>query len=518
MVKNKISIYLLKNNILNEYDILKEGYRVLHEYNDGKILYYSPTNIYQPKWLHSFFRIDDDGLKNASSQAILLVTLSIEDETKIFAVVFGHGIHMLKDNVVEERFGLITLLNLIGENQIKRINRTNIGGSKKVSDEQVPATTNINEFGFQIDRDLLKKVHAKIDNDFLGKCMVVGGDLLSLSTERDVDNIEELLTYCCQTYQKTDYKTHFDWIDNISPINKDKDLINVLDEQLVTQINERNNEKVMLALPELINWEDISGFRYSGDTSKVEYDDIELETFVDIHTSFENIQQVKNKRINHISANENRAISYWDAYRCLFAEIAYNGKHYCLSDKKWYEISINFIQSVEVGYNSISKSEYTLQDYDHSTESEYNEDIASNMDNAISLDQKNVMFGGSYSRIEICDIFTDDKKLIHIKHNNGSSYMSHLFNQATVSAELLTDSSFRILANQKVHEVSGEYSFEDNLNPRDYTVIIAIIDKYDDEIPRLPFFSKVSIRYAAQRIRAFGYNVEILKIQNIKDH
>ena len=40
MAKSKISIYLLKDNIVDEDDIFKDGYDVLYEFNEDKILYY----------------------------------------------------------------------------------------------------------------------------------------------------------------------------------------------------------------------------------------------------------------------------------------------------------------------------------------------------------------------------------------------------------------------------------------------------------------------------------------------
>lgn len=516
MAKNKISLYLIKDHLTDKNDIFKDGYDILHEYSENKILYYNSSFVSPPKWLNDFFNLADDSLKIASSKAVLLVRHTINQEERLFALAFGHGLYMLKDNVVEPRFGLITLLNLVGENKIKRINKFNIGGNKKVSDEQVPTTTNINDFGFQFNQDLLKKAYAKIDDEILGKCIVEGGSLFNLSVENTVNNIEMLIDYCYRTYKKDDYKRRFDWIDNIAPV-KDKNLIDELNRQLVVEINEENNEKVMFALPDLIEWENIAGFKYSGDSNTI-YDDIDLDTFIYKYETFESIGEIKNKKIHIVSADNGTTLMSWSAYKCLFADIEYRGKQYCISDRSWYEISNDFVVSVNQRYSQIRQSDFALPNYNHKDEGTYNGSIIDEVDNIISLDRKLVMYGGGRSKFEICDIFSLDKKIIHVKHNRGSSCMSHLFNQATVSAELLTEPSFRILANQKIQEISDEYLFDDDFNPRNYTVIIAIIDKYEDELPRIPFFSKVAIRYAAQRIQAFGYKVEIMKIRNIKEN
>jgi len=515
MAKNKISLYLVKAHINDVASIFKDGYAVLHEYSEKKVLYYNPSFVKPPKWLNDFFNIRNESLKIASSKAVLLVRRTINQRECLFVLTFGNGLYMLKDNIVEPRFGLITLLNLIGENKIKRINKTNIGGNKKVSDEQVPTTTNINDFGFQINQDLLKKAYARIDDEVLGKCIVEGGSLFNLSVENTVDNIDTIIDYCFQTYKKEDYKRQYDWIDNIAPV-KDKTLTNNLNSKLVDEINEKNNEKVMFALPDLIEWENIDGFKYSGDLITI-YDDINLDTFISKYEPFDSIEEIKNKRVHSVSANDGTILMSWSAYKCIFADIEYGGKQYCISDRNWYEINSDFVNSVNQRYNQIRKSEFRLPNYNHKDEGTYNNGIIDELDNIISLDRQIVMYGGGQSKFEICDILSLDKKIIHVKHNRGSSCMSHLFNQATVSAELLTELSFRILANQKIREISDEYLIEEDFNPRDYTVIIAIIDRYEDELPRIPFFSKVAIRYAAQRIQAFGYNVEIMKIQNVKE-
>ena len=512
MTKNKISLYLVKEHIVNVDDLFKEGFTVLREYSENKMLYFNPSDSIQPKWLDEFFHITNDSIWNSNSKAVLLIKRTIDDVNRSFVITFGLGIHMLKDNTLEERFGLITLLNLIGEDQIKRINKSNIGGSKKISDEQVPRATSINEFGFQIDRDLLKKAYGKINDEQLGKCLVVGGSLFGLHQEVDINNIGEFADYCYRTYLKQDYKRQFDWIDNISPI-KDKELIIILDDILVEKINNREYDCVMLSQPEIISWSDVKCFKYSGERTNT-YDDINLDSFVAVYPPFDCIEQIKNKKIHIIPADGSPSFSDWSAYKCLSAEIEYRGKHYCLSDRKWYMINDGFVESTEKKYQQIPQSDFFLPDYNHKDEGVYNQDVANSSDELFLLDRKNVIYGGGHSKVEICDILTSDKRIIHIKHNYSSSCMSHLFSQATVSSELLKVEDFRGLANEKIDEES--FKFNSSFRADEYTVVLGIIDMSNDDLPHLPFFSKVSIQYAAQRIHAFGYKVEIMKIKNIK--
>lgn len=75
----------------------------------------------------------------------------------------------------------------------------------------------------------------------------------------------------------------------------------------------------------------------------------------------------------------------------------------------------------------------------------------------------------------------------------------------------MSDGEFRSLANLKIKEETdnGEFLIHNNSNP---TVILAIISKLNEERSPIPFFSKIALRHAARRLRAFGCNVSIKNI------
>lgn len=71
-----------------------------------------------------------------------------------------------------------------------------MGSNQKQSQEQMPRATNINEFGFDLERDLIKTVTGKCEDETFGKANLIGGDIFSVLVERDINNIEEFLVYC----------------------------------------------------------------------------------------------------------------------------------------------------------------------------------------------------------------------------------------------------------------------------------------------------------------------------------
>ena len=122
--------------------------------------------------------------------------------------------------------------------------------------------------------------------------------------------------------------------------------------------------------------------------------------------------------------------------------------------------------------------------------------------------------GGSGNAIEPCDVAIG-KTLIHIKNNGGSSYLSHLFNQATNSCQLLKDNSFREKLKEKLLNNNITDLIDNNFNASDYTIVLGIINKNHNERPHIPFFSKVSIKYAATLILNLGYKFKLKTIKRV---
>jgi uncharacterized protein (TIGR04141 family) len=76
-------------------------------------------------------------------------------------------------------------------------------------------------------------------------------------------------------------------------------------------------------------------------------------------------------------------------------------------------------------------------------EGPYNERLSKALQGAILLDKRTVSRSQA-TAIEICDVVTKTKQLVHVKRGTSSSSLSHLFAQGVVSAELLhMDSDFR---------------------------------------------------------------------------
>ena len=184
MAKVNLSIYLVKKDITS-FDDIVENAIVLQQYDENSIAYYNTSFVREPDWLGNFFNISNENLKTANARVLFLKKIIVSDgTTRIFAITFGYGKTLLKDDVCEEQFGLKIVLNTIARNKIRKISKTDIGKNYKQSQEQMPRESDIGEFGFDIDRDLIKYVTGKSEDEQFGKAIISGGDIFNLVIEK----------------------------------------------------------------------------------------------------------------------------------------------------------------------------------------------------------------------------------------------------------------------------------------------------------------------------------------------
>lgn len=512
--KNRLSIYLIKENFTHEYEIVKY-YSYKESISDIGTLYVVNSSDKTPDWVHTFFgdHINLTGVFTANARALFLVKAKIDSgqTERIFALTMGYGRNMLCDDVIEEQFGLKVVLNTIKPSSLRRIGKINIGGNQKISSEQLPLKSDINEFGFDISRDIVSSIAGESDDTQYTTGILAGSDILVLSASVNISNIREFLVKTYQKYCLTTYRQNFGWIDQIQFI-KDTHLLEALNKEMLRQINEPS-DNFWMAVPEIINWEEISGFQYAGGI----YDDIKIE--IVINKSFRNplvsIDQLKSKRIYVIDAVSDAPRRSWSAYHCLYGELEYQGHSYCINSGKWYRVSKDFHDQIIEDYARTKISSIEFDDCPASIkyEKDYNSTFQKKHSTTfILLDSEIIVYGGGYSKVELCDLLSKDAELIHIKPYSGSSTLSHLFNQATVSAELLlSDASFRDKANKKIKTQTDDDSFIID-DPHNIKIVFGIISKHTLDLPNIPFFSKVTFRYAKNRLRAFGLDISIKTI------
>ena len=533
---NKLSIYLIKEEYSVHKDILKDFDNLKsQQINTIGTLYYTEAHIYEPSWIKGFFgssfnnsqsddsenRLDQGKLKlfNAGSKAILITEIQCDPEAKrIFAIPFGYGRFMLNNGVWEERFGLKVTLNTVDPNYLRSIDKQSMSSVPKHAKEQISRDGVAADFGIDIEQDLIQSITGKSREKSFGKT-ITGKDSFNVSTKVDLSNIKDFLKACYEKFRSNEYKKDFSWIDQIAEI-KDPQLVEELNGILVENIKSEELDKIWMAVPEIVDWADVSGFKYRNRKEEETEDDIDLPGFLNSLPEDEkenlSIDILKKRRVFCFSASTDELKHEWRGHNCLYCEIIDDKKKktYLLSNSKWYEVESSFAQQINSDFQHLRDqgSSSSFPHYKHKNENNYNEKVAQSDSKLCCMDKKIISHGGGYSKIEFCDLLTKNNEIIHVKRYGGSSVLSHLFNQGVVSGELfLGDSDFRHKVNDILPYTHKLTNPDSKPRSSDYQIVFAIISSSNKKL-EIPFFSKVSLRNAKRRLETYGYKVSLQKI------
>jgi uncharacterized protein (TIGR04141 family) len=429
-------------------------------------------------------------------------------ERRIFAITFGFGRSLLKPDVSEKRFGLKVVLNRIGDNKLRTVDRKNFDTMQTHTITQMNRECEIADFGLDLRQILLRAVTGKPeDKDFASRFS--GADGLNINCVVSLPTLIEKCRRIFEAYLSEEYRERFPGVDSINEI-KDGILLTTLNNELIDRLKGGDTENVYFAVPEFLELTEIEGFSFkrTDDPKPDLYVDDFIATLRDIDSI--DIDILKRRRVWVTYASSDFVEDRWRVFDCLNCELLYNGSNYILSEGKWYEIETSFVSSVNRDIASIPISRVAFVAAINEKEPDFLKRIQiEDADNLALCDQKKIYFGGGHSVIEFCDIFSSNREIIHFKRYSGSSVLSHLFSQGVVSATAFaSDSVFRKEVNRILPKSHSIPEADIALNPRDFEIVFGIISKNSVGLPgSLPFFSKVALLAAKREI------VNILKFR-----
>ena len=512
--KTKLSIYLIKSDC--DFDSIIDASKKLrsHPIEGVGAVYYCASHPHRPPWVESFFgnAVDAGDMVSSSASALLVSAVDTVDGVRCFALAFGYGYLLINKDAIEDRFGIKTVLNSAPRDSIRRVKKTAITGNSRRSDEQMPRKSTISDFTLDVESDLVGAITATCEVEGLFSGTVTGADSLTVSADVSIGGVVEYLRKVYDVYKGDKYKEDFAWIDHMTPVRSPA-LKEILDKEVISQVN-RRSPMVYMAVPGLLQWETVEGFRYS--PSGCLYDDVLIDDVIgSLRKPLTKIDQLKSKTIYVIDVASGEIYERWSAYRCLCAEIEHDEKQFCLNGGEWYRVDKDYVKQVNESYELMPISDINLPKYGGcKNEAEYNELVASSGNEiCLLMDQKFIYHGGYGSKMELCDILTSDRRFVHVKRYSGSSTLSHLFNQGLCTAELTrSDAAFVERANEVIESQAGGASYAiSSESPKE--VVYAIITKRADDRPRIPFFSKIALRSVQRRLNAMGVDVAIKAVK-----
>jgi uncharacterized protein (TIGR04141 family) len=480
---------------------------------EADVLFVAASPPHAPAWSrfltpHVAGNLDD--LLTASSSAALI----FEVAGRLFAVTFGQGRHLLDPEAYQQDFGLKVVLNTVEPTQLKSVDAKTIDETTLHTRRDVSRDSSFTAFGLDISRDLLRAVTGTPQDDTLAH-RLTGADALGLWTRAQLPELPALAERLLRAYDSDEYKRNFDFVDYLRP-EKRAGRLSELEHALVDALNARDIDDAHMAAPEVLDPLDLSGFRFSSQDTDELHPDPRISVYLDSREGDDiTLESLKADRLIAVRS-DSETYRRWSVYRSLVYEVALKGDLYVLTGGDWFRINLDFKQRVYDEANALDRRT-DLPPADPGTDEDaYNLKAAAALD-AVCLDKK-LVFDGGPDRMEICDVLTRDGGLIHVKQRGASSTLSHLFAQGVNSAErLLQDQEFRRQAREVVEREDA--SFADVL-PRDrphdpsaFDITFAVITRSNRQTPlTLPFFSVVSLRAAATRLRAFGFRVSVAEV------
>ena len=512
----RLTVYRIKDDWVTDNAFLRHE-EVAHEHRveigrrKVAVVYTKTSSPNLPKWA-SFFegQVPPESISTVSTASALMV-VSVDGGT--YALAFGQGRHLLEQDSHEDRFGLLVTLNTLGDESIKSIDKKRFDAILKQAREQASKESNPVDFGIDVEQDLLRSITGRPEDASLGR-RLTGMDALTAVVRVDLEALPDLVERYTKCYESDEYKKSVPWVDHFSEV-KDGELTRNLQIEVLRLIRDGEHDFVWICAPDIIDWDRVYGFRYGFRKRDPVVFDIHLDGLLaELKDDEElSVEWLHKKKIYCVDEYDS-TIARWSAFKCLYAEVVYNDETYLLSGGGWYRVTKEFVDTIDNAVKQIPTCDYSFPIYDHEGEGDYNEYVCEqDPSQAVLMDKKTIQHGGGYSKIEFCDVFIGGTRIVHVKRYGGSGTLSHLFAQGVVSGELFqSDVAFREKVNDRLPEVFQLNELATPPGQKGYEIVFAIISVSPGSELNLPFFSRLGLRYAAQRLAAFGYKVSVAKI------
>ncbi len=484
---------------------------------DGSRLYYGRSYNGAPAWI-PFISAGLDNLRidiiNQGGLALLFIP--IDNRYMVFS--FGYGNHKLSGTGWEKDFGIKVVLNSIDPDKVKSLDAKTIDTVVMTRRVQLSKENRIRDFGFEIDRDLLKSIAGKASDESFAK-VLSGGENLTCNCDVAVDTLLNKAEEIYEQYNSEAYQENYGWIDNIK-VENDIFIIEALQTEVINRLNnllDGNHADLDLASPDIIDFSSTAFYKIRGYSSRDIFHFIDTETIVNNMLDYDiteiEIEQVHDYTIESYNGDNRRQAS-WSLYKWIVCEVSHDGITYILSEGEWYKISEDYLEVIDTRYNYILNPAYNLYRVlpptTDSNEQRYLANYVTTRDEFI-FDRMLAYLDGPRNAIEICDIYTFHREFIHVKDGGSSSKLSHLFNQGYVSAGLfLSEVRFREDIIVKLRE-NRKTRFVNTIamtpNANNYTIVYRILKRGAGF--SLPFFTKVVLVEMYRKITSMGYQFRL---------
>ncbi len=498
-----------------------------------------PTEVKRPVWAGYLDVIHGnkiEGLETASSSAILL----IKTNNKVVVFSFGYGRYLLNDEYLVPDFGIKTALNTLDHNTLRTVDLFSLEQAPIQKRAQATRSANINDFGIDVSRDVLKAVTGEPIKGIDWSTISGGGAQYSFTTRIfDYGELLGVAGLLLDKYSLDSYSERFGWVDNIQRI-KNSAKLSELNNLLVSEIREANAADISISLPQVSDWGNIFGFSYTNGRKEFKASPDISDYYACNEVKEIDLDKLKQHRV-HCALISGEEESY-SLYDCIYFECQHEGKLHILFSRQWFTIDQDYVARVETAVSAVPlssidfpkvklvakqkkaksrKAKAVAEDGEEDeevedsitleSEGDYNMRVA-NAKGYVLMDKKLVKSDSSASPIEVCDMLSSESHYIHAKHKKGnSSGLSHLFAQGRVASELLlSDQNFRKNARKHLSGTSRNLIPIGKFSPRKSEIVFLVLGVHTNEVVKsIPFFSKINLISAHRNLTERQFKVSI---------
>lgn len=527
----RVTLYLLREDAKLVKEILRkhEQYqaRALREPNDPEAAWrlYVRTGVdVEAVWFKQVSLLLADGQNDRVLTKTAGAVLLISAHGRIFAVTFGTGFHALSRSIIEPDFGLRVTANCVGADGLTMADARGLGKGKRNASSRLPLPGEVFALGLLTDEEWIRKFGGEVSVTGFAKT-ASGADALQLNIEDfTLFALPAKLKQVLDLYRSDDYQAIFPFLDYFRRV-ADKEMITALDAEIASAMKKRDPE-IGFASPDDFDLHSdeylLAARRKSTRLVELRTDDV-YRAVDDLNAWDDPLLKVKIASYD-LAGNVIREREPLRSYVVGSATMpgAEGVRHYAVTAGAWFRVHPEYVEIVD-RYLRDEVDDLTASlrlpawDDDYLTanvEGNYGEE---RYNRHVSREQGHVLLdrdlyrGNAGEKVEICDLLTPDKKLICVKRMDGSDKLSHLFQQGSVSAQLIMandDYRAKLMAAYRQIVPGGEFG-----SPSEWTVVYALATGKPGDLKRIMyFFARAALKTHGTAIKGTGIKVALAKI------
>lgn len=523
--------------------------------SDSLLVYGSMLND-NPAWVEHARSVSSVSfsLSNQTSAGLLLVRID-DSHDYCYGLSWSMGHLLINPTYIDDGFGLRFALRRARPEAVSALTSHALDTVPRTARTSVFGGASLGSFGLEEIGEIVSRFVGKIEAEGLTcdikpdlekpkskamrgvsrKITVRGADSLGIPLAKLPANLLADLRSIDDVVEKEKPKAQLAHLENTQPLKPGNRKIPAL-ESLLAENLKIDSAGMSLCWPAEFDNEPGEIARYkvfgSGATRPLVFEELELFSLVEPLEKVEpedRLSRLRSMKIQGQAEDDSPLTRQISGDKWILYQTKLEGESYVFHRGRWYNIGGAYLEMLKLHLERIfaNRSDLNIpawpkekkrrknnsEEYSGwANEGRFNDHIFGAQEGYVSLDRKLIHTSQHPRGFEACDVLTPDDRLVHVKKLDDSIAASHLFNQASNSAEALVRQpealdKFR----ERVALVSGgKRVIPEDFRPRAIVIAFASKGRGPDD---LFTFSQVSLVRCAQNIASLGLDLEVAFIE-----